>query len=1208
MVLTLSPVQYFGGPVIPNVAVNTIYYGSEWSTDQELNGVPGQLNNFFKYITDSSWMNIMNQYSVIGSTPIVAGNGAPTTATPMTIGDGSFAEQDPTNPSIPTGTTYIYGGHSYQSVSDTQIQAMVASEIAAGNVNPIDQNQLYFVFTPPQVVVTASFGDSVTTFSGYHSSFTDGTKNVLYAVIPVPGIGDPAPDGPYSFDGLTVSASHELAESITDPLVGFLPDDAPGYEYPCAWASNSSAYTAGGEIADIGDYSQPDGGQLGNYYVSYLMSNDTDSVVLQKSLPISVTSIVALTGPDGSSVQMAIHDSDATTNITGTFCFGDGTTTTGVDVTDLGSGNFVLTVDHTYSTTGTETFSYEVDDSDGGQILGNQSISIGANQNINFQLANSMISFAPNETADLTATGGASGNPVTFSLDSSSTGQGSINGNVLTIDSTGTFVIDANQAGGGSFYPAQQVQQALTVTPASLVPSYSNLDAPAITYGTATDTISGTLSYVPPSGPAQIPTGDVNVTVDGVTLQAPIDPATGNFSAVFDTQELPANTSGYTVTYDYPGDSTFSSPPDDSSQVLVVNPALLTVTALNETSVAGYSPAPFQVGYSGFVPGEDPSVLGGTLVFTTQPTNISSQGTYEIIPSGLTSSNDAIQFDQGTLTVLSSAPAPLTLTPLPNQSTSEGAGVTLGATAAAGGVSLTYTATGLPQGLSIDPDTGVITGTVAAGDALAAPGVNLHSLPYPDVFGYVGYYPVTVTATDGPNTLSTTFNWGIYDLVSVEGEHYDVNNNATDGAELTDSPQGNHTESFAYNLGTANQEQAASFQGVIDSDARVHQGPAIIGFDSTTGSAPDWYVVNSGSSLFQQDQVIARISTYGGSDLSLYRLTVITNQSTFSTIVSGDGTATITAANGSDNDNTNIYFEIQKLSGTNFLESVGYTVTYEVHDFGPLPTDPTFTSTVVTASTNAVFAGQSITFTAQVNNDSTGNTVLTTGTVQFQINGSNVGQPVAVNSSGEASISTTAFSVGLNTIDAIYTSGSNSIQGSSGELDGAVTVTSVAIIPSYSNLDVPAISYGTGTDTVSGTLSYVPSPGASAEIPTGSVNVTVNGVTMQAPIDPTTGDFSAIFDTQDLPANTSGYTVTFDYAGDSIFSSPPDDTSLALVVNPALLTITANNDSKSYGMLKTFSATAFMESGLVTANGDSITGVTENSDGAPVTATARAPQ
>ena len=59
----------------------------------------------------------------------------------------------------------------------------------------------------------------------------------------------------------------------------------------------------------------------------------------------------------------------------------------------------------------------------------------------------------------------------------------------------------------------------------------------------------------------------------------------------------------------------------------------------------------------------------------------------------------------------------------------------------------------------------------------------------------------------------------------------------------------------------------------------------------------------------------------------------------------------------------------------------------------------------------------------------------------------------------------------------------------------------------------------------------------------------------------------------------------------------------SLAVTPATLTITANSDIKAYGTLKTFAATAFSQVGLVTANGDSITGVTETSTGAPAAAT-----
>ena len=70
-------------------------------------------------------------------------------------------------------------------------------------------------------------------------------------------------------------------------------------------------------------------------------------------------------------------------------------------------------------------------------------------------------------------------------------------------------------------------------------------------------------------------------------------------------------------------------------------------------------------------------------------------------------------------------------------------------------VALTYSATGLPQGLSINSTTGVISGTVAATATEESDAV-------------------TVTATDGPNSGSTSFAWNVYpltlsDRTDVEG-------------------------------------------------------------------------------------------------------------------------------------------------------------------------------------------------------------------------------------------------------------------------------------------------------------------------------------------------------------------------------------------------------------------------------------------------------
>jgi hypothetical protein len=65
----------------------------------------------------------------------------------------------------------------------------------------------------------------------------------------------------------------------------------------------------------------------------------------------------------------------------------------------------------------------------------------------------------------LTATGGSSGNAVTYTVVS---GPGSISGSMLTISGAGSIVIYANQAGNTNYSAATQVQQTITVNPASV--------------------------------------------------------------------------------------------------------------------------------------------------------------------------------------------------------------------------------------------------------------------------------------------------------------------------------------------------------------------------------------------------------------------------------------------------------------------------------------------------------------------------------------------------------------------------------------------------------------------------------------------------------------------------------------------------------------------------------------------------------------------
>ncbi len=77
------------------------------------------------------------------------------------------------------------------------------------------------------------------------------------------------------------------------------------------------------------------------------------------------------------------------------------------------------------------------------------------------------------------------------------------------------------------------------------------------------------------------------------------------------------------------------------------------------------------------------------------------------------------------------------------QSNATGDSVSIAVSATSPGGTMSYSATGLPSGVSINSTTGLISGTLASTDASSTP------------------YTVTVTANDGTSSSSQTFAWTI---------------------------------------------------------------------------------------------------------------------------------------------------------------------------------------------------------------------------------------------------------------------------------------------------------------------------------------------------------------------------------------------------------------------------------------------------------------
>jgi hypothetical protein len=103
-------------------------------------------------------------------------------------------------------------------------------------------------------------------------------------------------------------------------------------------------------------------------------------------------------------------------------------------------------------------------------------------------------------------------------------------------------------------------------------------------------------------------------------------------------------------------------------------------------------------------------------------------------------------------TIQWSVTSPVAITSFGDQSNREGDAVALSILAGnTQGGSLTYSATQLPKGLSIDPNTGLISGTISPGASLAAP------------------LAATVTATDGTYSTAKTVTWHVRSPIRIAG-------------------------------------------------------------------------------------------------------------------------------------------------------------------------------------------------------------------------------------------------------------------------------------------------------------------------------------------------------------------------------------------------------------------------------------------------------
>jgi hypothetical protein len=277
--------------------------------------------------------------------------------------------------------------------------------------------------------------------------------------------------------------------------------------------------------------------------------------------------------------------------------------------------------------------------------------------------------------------------------------------------------------------------------------------------------------------------------------------------------------------------------------------------------------------------------------------------------------------------------------------------------------------------------------------------------------------------------------------------------------------------------------------------------------------------------------------TFSDGSTSLGQGTLSTSNGTttasFSTSSLAVGTHTITASYSGDHD---------------FLASSGTLVGGQV--ITPIGSTPT--TTTVGSNVSAAVFGQTITFTATVSPANPG-TGTPTGTVQFQVDGSNAGNPVKLTTSSgvtSASFSTATLAVGTHTVAASY-SGDSTFANSNASTAQTVNKAATSTLVTTSANPVAVGQSLTFTATI---LAAAQATG----MPSGTVLFQIDGSSVGSPVAVTTAGTAttASFSTSTLTGGT--HTVTATYSGDNNFAGSSGTLAGGQVIkqpsNPAFVT------------------------------------------------------
>jgi hypothetical protein len=213
-------VTFHGGALLPHVELQGMYLGSDWYNYSTYYNQTTQFENFNRFLPQSSYMDLLAQL----------GYG---------VGRGSSS----------TGIIDRLALNKGYYLTDSTIRGEIQRFITAGYLQPPDANRLYVVYVEPGVAIMNDHDHNSTStrnFAGYHGAFAGRTANgygadIHYAVIAYAGGYNATFPGLTPFGSMTLTASHEIAEAVTDPNVNYR---------ALSWYDDNK----GGEIGDINRY------------------------------------------------------------------------------------------------------------------------------------------------------------------------------------------------------------------------------------------------------------------------------------------------------------------------------------------------------------------------------------------------------------------------------------------------------------------------------------------------------------------------------------------------------------------------------------------------------------------------------------------------------------------------------------------------------------------------------------------------------------------------------------------------------------------------------------------------------------------------------------------------------------------------------------------------------------------------------------------